>query len=291
MDGRGSRTKPSGLPRPRGRIVGGILRQGTPIEVYGGTYVKRDDLCCDDPHLAKVRGLWLFVSRRLEFKLFALLDGRYSRNGWALARVCNYFNRQSIVFWPILKSELKLPILEAEGPTRRAASAWGAEAVALPARRSAVVYAAARRHMEQIARSCLVPNAVKIEETVEAHHLEVVSQVVSWGMIRPQSLIVPVGTGTILCGVLSGFNALRLYPTVYAVLGYSQNETRLRKYIASHTKYPQERIVIVDQHQAYGSETRVEVPFPACPHYEAKAWEWLQSADVRKPIAFWNAGD
>ena len=266
----------------------------TPIEIHDGVFVKRDDLCCDSPQLAKMRGIWKYVSKRKSFDGFGILDGAHSRNGWALARVCRELGKSAVTYWPIKKHQRSLPIHEAQGYSRCRAEALGAVIVPIQAGRSAVVYAQARADLaRRIPNSVMLPNAVKIDETVEAHIEEIKAQRDEWKEIAPESLVIGCGTGTILSGVLAGFFSIGITPTTYVVLGYSVNEERLRRYISSHTLFPQDNIKIIDLGYSYGSEASSPVPFGSCRHYEAKAWAWLQGNRelTTGSVAFWNSGD
>lgn len=266
----------------------------TPIEQHDGVFVKRDDLCCDSPQLAKMRGIWKYVSSRLSFDGFGILDGAHSRNGWALARVCRELGKSAVTYWPIKKHQRSLPIYEAQGYSRCRAEALGAIVVPIQAGRSAVVYSQARQDLaRRIPNSIMLPNAVKIPETVESHAEEVRGQRDEWEAIAPDSLVIGCGTGTILSGVLEGFWSIDIKPKTYVVLGYSVNQDRLRKYIASHTSFPQSHIKIIDRGYSYGSQCNRPVPFGSCKHYEAKAWSWLQQNrdGLEGTLAFWNSGD
>lgn len=267
---------------------------GTPIENHDGVFVKRDDLCCDSPQLAKMRGIWKYVAKRKSFDGFGILDGAHSRNGWALARACRELGKSAVTYWPIKKHQRSIPLHEAQGYSRCRAEALGSVIVPIQAGRSAVVYAQARADLaRRIPNSIMLPNAVKIIETVEAHVEEIASQRDEWKTISPQSLVIGCGTGTILSGVLAGFFSIGITPRVYVVLGYSVNEDRLRKYIASYTLFPQDKITVIDLGYSYGSEAVTPVPFGSCRHYEAKAWKWLQinRQDIKGSVAFWNSGD
>ncbi len=275
------------MPKPP--ATASPVRSSTPIEVYEGIYVKRDDLCCDDPSTAKIRGLYRFVEQRRSFSVFGLLDGRHSRNGWALAKVCQALGKKARVYWPQRVSET----YEARGPTRDAAARLGAETVGVQAGRSAVVYATARRDLAEVyGNSCMVPNAVKIAETVDAHVEEIASQREELLSIAPETLVMSCGSGTIAAGVLSGLFRIGLIPEVHLVLGYGQEEKRLRRYLGSYTQFPQMGIKVLDGGYAYGSKEEVDVAFPCCEYYEAKAWSWLMSNrdSLPEPILFWNSG-
>lgn len=267
-----------------------IVVPSTPIEKYNGVYVKRDDLCCNDPGLAKIRGIWKFVSSRPSFQTFGVLDGRHSKNGWALARVCIELGKSSVVFWPKRVSDSE----EDEGPTRENARRLGARVEAIPAGRSAVVFSQAKKLLPEVDKnSIMLPNAVKIRETVDAHIQEIQSCERDMRKIGFKSVVVPVGTGTIFSGVLSGLFRLGLVAQAYGILGYSQNEVRLRNYLSKFTSFPQESIHLIDSGFAYGKSTGAPAPFPACEYYEAVAWNWLlnNQDQLPKPILFWNSGD
>jgi 1-aminocyclopropane-1-carboxylate deaminase/D-cysteine desulfhydrase-like pyridoxal-dependent ACC family enzyme len=274
---------------PKVGVLSSPVRASTPIEVYEGVYVKRDDTCCDDPPLAKIRGLYRFVETRKSFSVFGILDGRHSRNGWALARACKALGKKARVYWPMRVSETP----EDRGPTRDAAARLGAETVGIQAGRSAVVFAAARRDLaEAYPNSFMVPNAVKIPETVDAHVAEIASQKEELLGIAPESLVMSCGSGTIAAGVLSGLFRIGLIPEVHIILGYSQEEKRLRRYLGSYTQFPQTAIRILDAGYSYGSKEEIVTDFPCCEYYEAKAWSWLMANrdSLPEPILFWNSG-
>lgn len=265
-----------------------FVKSCTPLEIVDGLWVKRDDQCCDDPPLAKIRGLFKFVERRPSFKAFGILDGRHSRNGWALARVCKHFGKQAVVYWPKRINETD----EAQGETRDKAAKLGATCVGIQAGRSAVVFAAARSDLAQRERnSLIIPNAVKIEESVDAHIEEIAAQQSELKELGPASLVMSCGSGTMSAGILSGLFRIGLMPEVYLVTGYEQDENRLRRYLGQFSNFPQEKITILDQGLKYGSAENDVTGF-CCPYYEAKAWNWMQfnRRKLAEPILFWNSG-
>ena len=282
------------MPRPVYRPPSWI-RINTPIEQHDGIAVKRDDLCCDSPSLAKIRGIERFVRKRRSFGAFGILDGTHSRNGWALARVCAAYGKQAVVYWPRYKRDAGRPNEEVEGVSRMHSRGLGAVSVPMQATRTSVIHARAKKDLaERYPNSILLPNAVKIPETVDAHQQEVAAT--HWHQdLRPySSVVMTVGTGTIAAGVISGFFRLGLTPRVILHLGYSSDSDRLRTYIAKFTHFPQDRIEIVDEGFAYGQRPAHDnrSPFPACTQYEEKAWQWLQVVkdQLPSPILFWNSG-
>ena len=264
-----------------------------PVINYQGINVKREDLCGsgEAPGLFKLRGLFRLVEDT-ESQFIGIVDGPHSRNGWALAYVCNRLDRRAIVFWPKRKSMSKVAPLIAEGLSRNNARIMGATIVPLQAARSTVMNARAREYMERFNSCEMVPPAVRLEQTVEEYQKVIESDQESIATMG--SVIIPVGTGTWAAGILRGMNKINASPKVFLHLSYHQNHSRLVSYIEKASGVSvNTSTVIVDELFSHNSKLKARIPFPACSYHEAKAWDWMirNRKQIREPIWFWNGGD
>ena len=289
-----------------------LVKSNTPWDWYkiDGVivHVKREDMCCPEPgpSFSKIRGVERHVRALIAEKHWktpiGVLDTVHSKAGWGVAYICRELGITCYDFFPIYKNEHLLGggILLRE--SQRQAKELGAIMCPLSAGRSAILYHAAKKQLDEFTghMGYMMPNALKLPESVEATVDELV-------LHTPNSLlkgtwIVSASSGTLAAGVLKG---LLLAPAAEDVclivhMGYSRPEHSVRDYILKMTSSDSLHIpwaakidmVIVDEGYEYKDAVKCECPFPCNEFYDLKAWKWLSTHahNLQTPIVFWNVG-
>lgn len=288
-----------------------VIVEGTPLERYpiartplsdgGEVWVKREDLCTPPPgpNFSKLRGVAAHIAKRPE-PVIGVLDTYHSNGGWGVSYICRALGKRCVVYWPRFKAD------PAHGLARlqqQKAHALGAATVALPAGRSAILYHAARKHLREHSvdgESYFMPNALKLPESVTETAAEVARTELPDGMDRG-TVVVSVSSGTMAAGVLRGLAQRGCEPHVVLHLGYSRSKEAVQKYVEEAGGVPFFRfasVSIIDEGYSYRDEAKPErwqapPPFPCNPHYDLKAWWWLERFGYRQlpgPVLFWNIG-
>jgi hypothetical protein len=170
----------------------------------------------------------------------------------------------------------------------------GAESIALTAGRSAILFYRARKLLAETPNSYLMPNALKLEESIT----ETAAEMVRTKDLLPDqgTMVVSISSGTVAAGVLLGMKQIGLDQSYSVILhaGYSRSETAVRAYIQKCLGFAP-AFTYVDQGYQYKDKVDNKgIPFPCNEHYDAKAWNWLtdniQNLSAA-PIVFWNIGD
>lgn len=292
--------------------------QGTPVEDHLSTLgllVKREDLSCPHPGppFSKARGVYAHLAARPEVKVVGVLDTYHSQAGHAVARACALLGKTCYNFYPYYKRE--------PGPRepQARAVALGARLHPLPAGRSAILFHKARAITENLG-GYMMPNALKLDESVEETALEV--QRTQFAE-TPGTVIVPASSATLAAGVLLGFLRRSGWPEgdkdelphLIVHLGYSRPESAVRSYILQKVAqglagWPEdgraewlhpyfvsgEKLTIVDEGYAYRDVARPgpTPPFPCNEHYDLKALRWWVRDAARSayvgPVLLWNIG-
>lgn len=291
--------------------------EGTPVEDYRSTLgllVKREDLSCPPPGppFSKARGVYAHLAARPDVRTVGVLDTYHSQAGHAVARACQLLGRTCYNYYPDYKRE--------PGPRepQLRAARLGARIVPLPAGRSAVLFHSARKKVEALG-GYMMPNALKLDESVEETALEV--QRTQFAE-TPGTVIVPASSATLAAGVLLGFLRRSGWPEgdkdelphLIVHLGYSRPEEAVRAYI--HTKVAQglagwpeggrmewlhryfvsrEKLEVIDEGYEYRDVARPgpDAPFPCNEHYDLKALRWWLTASKapwKAPVLLWNIG-
>lgn len=280
-----------------------MLRDNTPLEHYPelGLIVKREDLAClpPGPPFSKTRGVFAHVQKKFAegFTTFGVLDTYHSQAGHAVARACQLLGLRCVNFYPEYVNEPgpRKPQLEAE--------ALGAELFGLKAGMSAVLFHQARKQLEHDygSEAYMMPNALKLEESVEETAKEVCSE-----CLTAQLVVLPISSATIAAGVIRGFYQARaegrlvLLPQFVLHLGYSRSHDAVLDYVAG--KLGRERVQlptihVVDEGYAYKNTARGtgDPPFPCSAYYDLKTFRWwMQEGRERfasfDRVLFWNIG-
>lgn len=253
--------------------------------------MKREDLCCPypGPSFSKMRGVWAHMRNRPE-RTIGVLDTLHSKAGWAVSWAGAELGKEVVNFWPRFKRDGDVRF-----PRIQQTEAWwlGAELHDLAAGRSAILYHRARRWMrEHRPGSYMMPNALKLEETIT----ETAAEVERTPLPRTGTMIISVSSATVAAGVLLGMEHMELLGNYHVVLhmGYSRSQDTIRQHIL-HMAGVNHRADLIDEGYAYAD--RVDdhgAPFPCNPHYDGKAWKWLSNndrdLDFSHPVVFWNIG-
>lgn len=255
----------------------------TPIEEHNGIHVKREDLCAppEAPPFSKIRGLVKHLDhlKRDGRKGVAYVETSISMAGWGVAWACYLLDLECLIFNPVYKDPPPLLLFHQEQWER-----WGAELRDLPAGGAKVNYYAARK---QIPRGYhLLPLGLPLPETVS----ETCS--IASPIVEPYpSIVACVGSGTIAAGI---FQATKRGQTLYGVMCRTGDVKRKAKRVMSASLMPFTKgtLKMIDKGWEYAEPSKVEVPFPCHPYYDAKAWEWLMEnkGELEPPILFWNIG-
>lgn len=260
-----------------------IILRNTPIEVYQGIYVKREDLCAPEgaPPFSKIRGLVAHLTQLKQqgYIGVAYVETSISMAGWGVSWACAQLGLECLIFNPVYKKPLSL--LEFH---RNQWKRWGAKLIDLPAGRAKVNYYIARKQIPHGYK--LLPLGLPLSESVSA------TESIAKNCIREyNSIVVCVGSGTIASGV---FRATQPYQTVYGVMCRTGNVKMKTKHIIGSTIFPntQGKLVVIDKGWDYTEICNIKVPFPCHPYYDAKAWDWLMrhKKEIRFPVLFWNIG-
>jgi len=265
----------------------------TPVEEFDGVYVKREDLCAagfDLPPFSKMRGVVEHIENRPEH-LIGVLDTFHSMAGWGVACACRSLGKQAIVFWPRYKNERGLRLFQQH------AEAAGAHLAPLKAGMSAVLYHQARKILrEQYEDAYMMPNALKLSETVSQTSLELQMTLENYAELDFRTLFISISSGTIAAGIFHGLHATgRKTPKVVLHMGYSRSHENALAYLSQMSEVEDLSPYlegIVDEGYGYRDKVDYPVPFPCNPYYDAKAWKYLSShqLDYENSILFWNIG-
>lgn len=287
-------TQRTTITQGKSRIVaGGMLRENTPIEYYQeyNLWVKREDKACvlPGPQFSKTRGVFARVASRDE-KLIGVLDTAHSQAGHAVARACQILGKQCINFYPEFKHT------PGPKPPQIAAKALGATLHGLPAGRSAILYHAARRVTESLG-GYIMPNALKLHESVTETAKEVPDMEFDW-------VVISISSGTIAAGVIKGFlDWRRQFPKFIIHLGYTRSHDEVTRYLFESTGVEEygmgadmiaSSITLVDEKYQYKDRARGTVipPWPCNAWYDLKTFQWFleHREDFSGRVLFWNIG-
>lgn len=281
-----------------------MLVDNTPVEIhYNGSLevlVKREDLCCPlpGPSFSKMRGVVSHIQKRPESHI-GVLDTFHSKAGWAVSWACERLGKTAVNFWPRYKADgfAELPRVQ-----QQHAEALGARMRSLPAGRSAVLYHSARKKLqEEYPGAYLMPNALKLHESVTENAAEAWRTALSVALPLSGVLVLSVSSGTVAAGVIAGWAEAGLLERYQVILhmGYGRSIPTMRKYMSevSGINLDSPRFEFVDEGYGYADAARGEpAPFPCNPFYDRKAWNWLGKPEQQQrfrgvPIVFWNIGD
>lgn len=288
-----------------GATAGNICAEGTPVDLVTLTgpmgerevYVKREDMSAPypGPEFSKLRGVAAHIAKREE-EVIGVLDTYHSKAGWGVAYVCKALGKRCVVYWPRYSADPDTGLVRDQ---QIEANNLGAATVALPAGRSAILYHRARAHLREAVGkgSYMMPNALKLAESVEETAAEVARTDLPEDLDNG-TVVISVSSGTIAAGVLKGLKEADVFPHVILHMGYSRSKEAVQKYVEEQSGAPFwlfPEVTLVDEGYSYKDQSKevdTQLPFPANPYYDLKAWSWLERfhESVDGPILFWNIG-
>jgi hypothetical protein len=262
-----------------------MLREGTPLEDYQeqyGLWVKREDKSCvpPGPPFSKARGVYARIASRPE-TIIGVLDTYHSQGGHAAARACQILGKQCLDFYPEYKHDPGC-----REPQLRAKS-LGAELIGLPAGRSAILFHTAKKYAEAC-RGYMLPNALKLEESIEETAKEVPDRCFD-------NVLISASSGTIAAGVIRGFSRRKISINRYLIhLGYTRSHDSVLQYLAVSSGGVTNCVEIVDEGYQYKDKAKPgdTPPWPCNEYYDLKAFRWWIANRSRYDgkTLFWNIG-
>jgi len=278
-----------------------LLVDNTPVEMHHGIFVKREDLCCPypGPSFSKMRGVVAHMQNRPE-SVIGVLDTFHSKAGWAVAWSGRELGKQVVDFWPRYKADGDTPLPRYQ---QQQAQALGAIPVELKAGRSAILFHQAKKHMlANYPGSYVMPNALKLPESITENAAEAVRTIQSGAIHNYGTLVLSISSGTVASGVIKGFRDAGVLNRFDVVLhmGYSRSQAAVAKYMSGMAGFDIAEncrsLRMVDEGYDYADKVpNGAIPFPCNPHYDAKAWQWLENNREQlrpnSPTLMWNIGE
>lgn len=268
----------------------------TPIETHVvrnyKIFVKREDLSAPPgaPPFSKIRGLFLKLSKLKKegFQTVGYTETAVSMAGWGVAWVSACLNINCVIFCPQYKNPP--PLLQYHQKQWEKNNAIIRK---IPAGRAKVGWYISNKMLKQEwpDNSILLPLGLPFLETIEATQKEA-------NKIKSDfaSIVVNVGSGTILAGLLSSKSFKN--SDLYGIMGRKGNIKQKRKHILSvsgsggfFNPHPN-HFYLIDPGWNYTEKSEFYCPFPCHPWYDLKAWEWLicHIKELKEPVLFWNIG-
>jgi len=268
----------------------------TPIEEYkvGSTtvYVKREDLYGQDPMppLAKLRGIRIVLDSLYTkgVRTIGVLDTRVSKSGQGVAAVRRYEH-------PDMKLLLGFPVTKADGTIPpQFIEAFKLDAILCPqqaTRQSIMWYKFKRIVGEQ--GGVMLPHGLPFVDTAVSVAREAAA--ISKELLQG-SLVLIVGTGTMLSGILLGIKELP--KMIVGISAGKAPETQYRiindilRQCAPFQPLKSGHVKLLQPIMPYDKADDYPCPFPSHPNYDRKAWHWLceHIDSLPEPILFWNIG-
>jgi hypothetical protein len=276
-----------------------MFLEHTPIEEYKvgseTVYVKREDLYgqAPMPPLAKLRGIRIVLDNLYKegVRTIGVLDTRVSKSGQGVAAVRKYEHpdMRLMLGFPMTKQQYTnndIPLQHSR------AYDLGAELYPQQATRQGIMYYRFKRAVEE-RDGVMLPHGLPFAETARsvAREASTVPEELLQG-----SLVLIVGTGTILAGILIG---LKVLPK--KIVGISAGKAPLRQFqtinrlmneIMPFQRTDTSKLKLHFPIMPYDVADRFLCPFPSHPNYDRKAWHWMCACidSLPKPILFWNIG-
>lgn len=274
------------------------LQTNTPVEDHleqFGLLVKREDLSClpPGPPFSKTRGVFSHIQARPE-RVIGVLDTYHSQAGHAVAEACRLLGKIAVNFWPVRKAELGASIK----PQQLAAEDLGAQLVALPAGRSAILYHQAKKRLADWGDSYMMPNALKLPEMITETAAEVRATLRSTPLPPRMPVLIAASSGTIAAGVMRGFvDAGQASDRTFIIhQGYDRPAGAILKYIGQMTGFMDQvfPIELVNEGYSYGdvAKSGPEPLWPCNVYYDLKAFRWWMREGRAQygEALLWNIG-
>jgi 1-aminocyclopropane-1-carboxylate deaminase/D-cysteine desulfhydrase-like pyridoxal-dependent ACC family enzyme len=258
----------------------------TPIERYyikrRRVWVKRDDLFCKTPPVAKTRGLRRLLKRLVREKcgLVGCFQSRVSDVGHAVAVVAREFPGIEV-----LVGVVGGPGGGVSSATTHA-RALGAEVVLLKPNVGNVCHAQISRIVQR-RNGFMIPFGFEFREAVEGveHEARSVDEKLSAG----GTVVLCCGSGVTLAGLLRGLPGR---PRKVLAVSCGRTEKRIAACVARHATWDKQLIEFVPPIMPYAIPCDCPCPFPCNRFYDRKAWRVLteRMSELTQPVLFWNVG-
>lgn len=271
----------------------------TPIEIYNGIYVKRDDLCFAEPAppFSKCRGLLVHLAKLKAqgYKYIGYTETSISMAGWGVAWACQELGLKAILFDPQYKDTP-----ETLAYHRIQWKKFKATILPIKAGMAAVNINICRQWLKRdYPNSIMLPLGLPFEETIEATAREVKITLKKYGTNIFPSIVTCVGSGTIAAGILKGLTVDDTPRRLYGVMTRSGNKEMKKTKIHLKSGVQEDglfqskiELIMINPKWEYTQKSIYPCPFPCHPFYDLKAWEWLNKNRMKliEPILFWNIG-
>lgn len=273
------------------------LQTNTPVEDHleqFGLLVKREDLSClpPGPPFSKTRGVFAHIQARPE-QVIGVLDTYHSQAGHAVAEACRLLGKTAVNFWPVRKAEVGAAIK----PQQLAAEDLGAQLVALPAGRSAILYHQAKKRLADWGNSYMMPNALKLPEMITETAAEVRATLRSTPIPPRMPVIIAASSGTIAAGVIRGFlDAGDLHRHFIIHQGYDRPQHAMVSYMGKMASLTGLAVnpTFINEGFAYGDKAPAgpEPLWPCNVYYDLKAFRWWMREGRAQygEALLWNIG-
>jgi hypothetical protein len=142
----------------------------------------------------------------------------------------------------------------------------------------------------------MMPNALKLDETVEETAREFVDTAGYYAMEGVEAVLISASSGTIAAGVFKGMCMADWRVPLLVHLGYDRPADMVSHYIQYKAGRGDHRgqISIYNEKYAYKDKARPgpDAPFPCNEHYDLKAFRWYRriGQTMYNPVLFWNVG-
>lgn len=271
-----------------------FIVNGTPIEQYvvnGRTiWVKREDLSTKLPlpPLAKLRGASVLLQnlKNRNINLVANQDTPVSKSGLGIAVICRELGINCILGYPHGQSGIP--------PSLKLAQTFGAELYPEQPNYIRINYQQLKRFAEAKG-GYIIPFGVACVESVRAVAEEAATVPEE---LLSGTLIICVGTGTIVSGVALGLKRL---PKIIGVSSGMSAERQMKtiggllleaNMTAEHFIEFLEKFTLIPPIMPYSERCLIETPFPAHENYDKKSYKWMRDHidELAQPILFWDIG-
>ena len=283
----------------------------TPVEKYQGIFVKREDEAVNHPlapPFSKMRGVLAHLTelRDKGIRTVGYAESAISMAGWGLAWTAQQLGLQAVIFAPVYKCDHTY--LEVLRKHRKHWERLGAQIVPMPAGRTKIIYYQGRKWMEEHypKNSEMLPIGMSFPETVDATAAEYIWTLKEY-KLQPKNVVLCVGSGTIAAGVARGIAESNLKTKLWGILTRDGSVPEKLRYMEKLAGFPlssegmlgtfsSTSVTLLSSGFEYTQKSKIVVPFPCNPYYDAKAWEWLVSRKStyeefnRKQTVFWNIG-
>lgn len=276
-----------------------LIVEDTPIEIYNGIYVKREDLCARGnlPPFSKVRGVleYMIKLQQKGITTVGYTETSISMAGIAVASIAKKLKMTAVIFDPQYKETPDILAYH-----RKQWAKFGATIIPIKAGMAKVNWYICKQILENnFDHSLHLPLGLPFEETIESTAREVKITLKKYGTNIFPSVVTCVGSGTIAAGILKGLATDDIPRRLYGVMTRSGNETikktkiHLKSGIQENGLFKSKiELIMINPKWEYTQKSLFSCPFPCHPYYDLKAWEWLiqNRMQLIEPILFWNIG-